>query len=260
MRFGNCVDLAQIVREGSKIIQQMMTARFDFLEANLTTLAQATEAEFAAIKRLIAGVPMDVPVCNCMFPGAIRIVGEERNAEQIHEYLDKAFARAAELGVTKVILGSDKSRQQEEGRDQQTAYREFIDVLGECVVPVCSKYAITVLIEPLRKPCNFINTLEDGMRVVRGVDSPRVKLMADTLHVMTSGETPKYIHEIQHVHVSDWNRALPEFGYSSELTAVLRGIHSGGYAGDFSFETRGANDDESLLRALLLLKQKLGAQ
>lgn len=263
MRFGNCVDLVAAAKGDRRVVDWMMGAKFDFLEANLTSLARATEAEFQAAKALAEESGMPVPVCNCMFPRDIRIAGGDQQPAAIREYVDSAFLRASALGVKKVVLGSDKSRQLPDGYDQDRAYAEFIDVVKECVVPYCEKYAITVVIEPLRKPCNFINTLPDGMRVVRGVNSPWVMLLADTIHMITSGENPDYVREIcgflRHVHVSDWNRALPEFGYSSELTGVLRAIRLSGYDGDFSFEASAGKTDQSLQRALILLKQKLGA-
>ena len=99
------------------------------------------------------------------------------------------------------------------------------------------------------------------MRVVRGVDHPQVRLLADTIHVMTSRENIACVREfmpfIRHVHVSDWERELPEFTYSSELTALLREIKQSGYDGDYSFEARPGRDEKGSQRALLLLQQKL---
>ncbi len=262
MRFGNCVDLIAAARNNSPTIARMKAAKFDYIEASLQSIARATEEELAAAKALADRYELPVPVCNGMFPGDVRLVADERNDDAIRAYVDDAFRRASVLGVKKVVLGSDKARQLPDGYDMDTAYEEFIDMIKKCVVPYCEQYGITVVIEPLRNPpCNFINTLPDGMRIVRGVNSPWVQLLADSIHMMSSGEDPAYVHEVrdclQHVHVSDWDRALPEFGYSSELTAVLREIKKSGYDGDFSFEARVGSGETCLHRALLTLRAKL---
>ena len=264
MRFGDCLNIVAAVNSGNlHVVELVKKNKFDFIEPSLTAIAQATDAEFAATKKYLQEKGICTPVCNGMFPKEIRLTADGVDFGKISAYVDHAFARAKEIGVEKVVLGSDKSRQLPDGYDQDKAYEEMIAAVKNCVVPYCEKYGIVVMIEPLRRPCNFINTLKDGMRVVYGVNHPMVKLLADTIHMITSGEDPTYVQEIKdyilHVHVSDWNRALPEFGYSPELTAVLREIKRSGYNGTFSFEANAPENDFQLQRSLLLLKQKLGA-
>ena len=97
--------------------------------------------------------------------------------------------------------------------------------------------------------------------VVNGVNHPRVQLLADTIHMITSGEDPAciqtFLPSIRHVHVSDWERRLPQFGYSPELTAVIRNLALSGYDITCSFEVKQSDDDLALQRALLLLKAAL---
>ena len=264
MLFGECLNVVAVANGGDqRVLNLTKKAKFDFVEGNLTAIAQATDGEFEATKAFVRDQGLCVPVCNCMFPKEIRLTAEGVDFGRISAYVDHAFARAGQLGVEKVVLGSDKSRQLPDGYDMDKAYEEMTAAVKRCIVPACEKYGIMVLIEPLRRPCNFINTLRDGMRVVLGADHPRVKLLADTIHMITSGEDPTYVHEIRdyirHVHVSDWNRALPEFGYSPELNRVLREIRLSGYDGSFSFEAVAPENDFQLQRSLLLLKQKLGA-
>lgn len=261
MRIGCCLDLTKDARQGFAQAKQLLAAGFDFLEANLTSLATIPQEEYEALKAAVNALGLPVPACNCMLPKEIRIVSPDVDEAALHEYVERAFSRAAGVGVEKAVLGSDKSRQLPPEADQDAAYGEFIAMVRKHVVPACEKYGITVVIEPLRVPCNFINTLADGMRVVRGVDHPQVRLLADTIHVMTSRENIACVREfkpfIRHVHVSDWERELPEFTYSSELTALLREIKQSGYDGDYSFEARPGRDEKGSQRALLLLRQKL---
>ena len=262
MLFGSCINIvAAACGDKRPIADYIKQSKFDFMEANLTALKQATEEEYKATRAFLDSFGLPVPVSNSMFPKEIRLTAEGVVPQKVKDYLEIAFSRAHEIGIRKAVLGSDKSRQLPDGYSQDKAYEEMIFIVREAVVPMAEKYDITVLIEPLRRPCNFINTLEDGMRVVNGVNHPKVQLLADTIHMITSGEDPKYVHtitdHIRHVHVSDWNRALPQFGYSPELSAVLRELKAAGYADTFSFEANEPKDRFELQRSLLLLKQKL---
>lgn len=262
MKFGNCVDLIAVVRTGAnECIEAMDKAGFNFIEANLTSISTATKEELRKAKELLETYALPIPVCNCMFPKDIRIAGSDKNPKRVWDYVANVFPRARELGVEKVVLGSDKSRQLPEGYPSDQAYDEFIDLVGENILPLCEKNDMVVMIEPLRKPCNFINTLADGMRIVRGVGSPYIRLIADTIHMITSGEDPTYVHnivqDIFHVHVSDWERDLPVYRYSPELTAVLREIKASGYSGDYSFEAAPPKTEDDLQKARILLYQKM---
>jgi len=258
MLFGNC---ANIIAQDGEALRRMKAAGFDFVEANLTAIAQAPDAAFDEACALVRAVGLSVPVCNCMFPSDVRIAGGDQNPEIVTAYLGGAFARAKRLGVQKVVLGSDKSRNLPAGYPEERGYADLIDIVRRCVVPACERHGITALIEPLRRPCNLINTLQEGMRVVRAADSPFVRLIADSIHVMTSGEDMDDLirlkQDVLHVHISDWNRALPEFGYSSELTRFLNAMVAAGYDGTVSFEAGRGRDAFGLQRALLLLRQKL---
>ena len=265
MRFGNCLNLVPPANGGDRrILDLTLKAGFDYVEAGLSELARAADAEFDAVRRLCADLGLTVPVCNGMFPPDIRLTADGADFDRIRAYTDGAFARAKCLGVEKVVLGSDKSRRLPEGYAAEAGFADMIRVVKECIAPLCEKHGITVLIEPLRRPaCNFLNTLADGMRVVDGVDHPQVQLIADTIHMIHSGEDPdsinRYLPHLLHVHVSDWERRLPQYGFSRELTPVIRTLALSCYDGDYSFEVRPDPDDLALQRALLLLKAALGA-
>lgn len=258
MRFGTYVN---INTEDEVRLKQIKDFGFDYIEPGLADIYEAEETNFDRLVAFLTSIDLSVTACNCMFPSEIRITGEDRQPEKIKEYLEVAFSRASRLNVKKVVLGSGSSRSLPDGYPQDKGYDDIISVVRECVIPACEKYGITVTIEPLRHPCNLINTLSDGMRVVVAVHHPQIRLLADSLHMMSSGEDMddiiRFVEPLQHVHVCDKDRLLPEFAYSSELTNFLDTLKASGYDGDVSFEANIHSGPFGLQRALLLLKQKL---
>lgn len=262
MLFGNCTDLAQIAKGNTKPYLSIVESGFDYAEVQLAQVADLTEAQFNEVCAFVEKNPIPLRACNCMFPGEIRLVGPEVNDAQIAEYLEMAFARMKRMGADRVVLGSGKAREVPDGYDMEQAYDEFSAMLRRVVVPACEKFGVLVLIEPLRNPpVNFINTLADGMKVVRKVDSKWVQLLADTIHMMSSGEDPEeicaYSENMQHFHISDVARALPEEGYSPRLTELLAALKKSGYDGMISFEAAAPTQPDGLAKALQLLKKTM---
>jgi sugar phosphate isomerase/epimerase len=168
------------------------------------------------------------------------------------------------LGACKVVLGSNHARNIPDGYPEEQAYAEFIDLCRRVIAPIAAAEDVCVVIEPLRRPAsNFIITVADGLRVVAGADHPYIQVLADTIHMLTSGESPDILAQagahLRHIHVSDFERALPEDGYSSQLLRILNAVVDCGYRDTISFESQLGRNEKSLFLALNLLKQKLGA-
>ena len=106
---------------------------------------------------------------------------------------------------------------------------------------------------------NFILTLAEGAEAVRKIGSGRIGLLADTLHMIGSGEDPKQVVTgqfglIRHVHISEPQRVMPVNAYSPECLAFVRAFAAAGYDGTICFETKCA-DYADLAAALKTLKE-----
>jgi sugar phosphate isomerase/epimerase len=115
--------------------------------------------------------------------------------------------------------------------------------------------------EPLRADaCNFINTLADGMRVVNDVKSDKIKLLADTIHMMSNSDNPQDIlnfkDDLKHIHIAELARVMPEESYSDYITTVLGNLKTIGYDGTISFESKNGEGLQSMKKALALLKSQ----
>ena len=184
MRIGCCLDLTKDARQGFAQAKQLLAAGFDFLEANLTSLATIPQEEYEALKAAVNALGLPVPACNCMLPKEIRMRSSPGVDEAaLHEYVERAFSLARRASAWKRLCWA--AINPVSFLRKRIRMRPTMNSSPWCVsmwFPPVKNTESPVVIEPLRVPCNFINTLADGMRVVRGVDHPQVRLLAGITH------------------------------------------------------------------------------
>ncbi len=80
---------------------------------------------------------------------------------------------------------------------------------------------VTLMLEPVnRYECDFINSVEEGVALLKQVDRANFKLMPDVFHMniedITIGdELVKYIQHIAYIHLADSNRLAPGQGHTN---------------------------------------------
>ena len=96
-------------------------------------------------------------------------------------------------------------------------------------------------LEPINKlQCDFINTIEEGLDMVRKVDSDNFKLMVDIFHMnIEEPSVEKSIEEAKeyliHVHICDSNRYPPGYGHIN-FKSVIKALEKNNYRGFLSAE------------------------
>jgi len=261
MRYGFCTDFASKKKDSVDydLLCRIKQAGFDFAEIPLQLIVSLTEEEFEELIARSKEIGLANDVCCNFFPASVRLTGPEVDYEVIGNYLKIAFERASLLGVKKIIFGSCPARNLPEGFPEEEGYKQIVSLLNEYIIPLCKKYDIMVAIEPIRSgPCNFIITLPDGMKVVNQVNSPYVTLLADAMHMAYENEDPDHINEyfgsINHVHIANIDRILPEDAYCSIVEQVIKNLAKNGYDKTISFESKDGKGLESMIKALKLLK------
>ena len=259
MRYGMCTDIATKTRSEVEysLLERIAEAGFDYVEFPLMMIETLDDSEF---DKLLSELDRLGLACDCScnyFPGRIKVVGPNANREEIETYLVKAMGRAARMGVKKIVFGSNNSRNLPDGEGIEQGYDELCGMLEESVVPFCRKYGITIVMEPIRRQsANFIITLSDGKKVVDRVGEPEILLLADLMHMNYNGEDPETLRDVigvlRHVHICEWDRVLPEDGYSSFLRHCLDVLKDLNYDETISFESK----DGDLKKALKQLKQE----
>lgn len=264
MKYGFCKEFSTPLKTevDYDLIRMIKEAGFDFVEMRAMLVASLSDDEFEKLASTLEELELGCE-CSCaLFPKTIRVTGKDADTAVIAEYLDKTFARLKRLGAKKVVFGSAPARALDEETTQDMGYEQTAKLCRDVIVPACEKYDITVVMEPLRaSACNFINTLSDGMRVVKAVNHPRIQLLADTIHMMANEDNPEDVinfkDNLKHVHIAEMERMLPENEYSEFVQTVIGNLVSTGYEGTISFETKNGEGLESMKKALALLKKSL---
>ena len=243
IRFGACVG------KDTDKIAALKKAGFDYAEVSLSALAAMSDEEFETFSAKTAAIGMHVEATNGFFPAELRLVGADVDLNAITAYTEKAFNRAAWLGVRVCVLGSGKSRAIPEGLDRSTAEQQFVHVLRLCG-DIAKKYGIIIAVEPLRTAeCNFINTVRDGLEICARTAHPNVRCLADFYHVFMNSESLDAIagagEMLVHTHIA---RANPDRLYphceedENACKQWAQALRDCGYSGRMSLEG-GSGDD-----------------
>lgn len=120
------------------------------------------------------------------------------------------------------------------------AQKRLIRSLSE-LAPYLEKCGVTTLLEATNHTESSIAcTLDETLAILKQVDSPYVKLLADTYH-MNIEEPPVlqslYTHAgaFGHLHISDDNRAFPGLG-SLDFASFYQALYEIGYKGGVAIE------------------------
>ena len=235
----------------------------DYIEEGVRSflVPDRPDAEFQAKLDLLKGSPLPIRACNGFLPETLKSVGPEARHDEIAAFAETAFRRAREAGVRFIVFGSSGSRNIPEGFDRAAARGQFIGLLRR-LGPVAGKYGIVVALEPLRRAeCNFINTVTEGAAIVREVNDPAIRLLADIYHMLCEDEGPAAIVAagplLVHCHIAEEDGRTPPGVHGQDFTPYLEALRRIGYAGGISFEGRFTDLASELPAAVKTLEAQL---
>ena len=152
------------------------------------------------------------------------------------------MSRAAALGGKICVIGSGGSRKIPDEFDFDAGYDQFAKVLS-IAGDIAAEYGITIVVEPLQADeTNLINTVEQGIEIVKKVNKSNVKALADFYHVYRSGETLDAIRHndgwLAHLHLARANddREMPYDEDISKIEEWANAVKESGYTGNLSLE------------------------
>jgi D-psicose/D-tagatose/L-ribulose 3-epimerase len=149
----------------------------------------------------------------------------------------------AELGGTVLVHGSPAQRSVAPGGDAEAAWDRAREAFA-AVAEAAGKAGVTYCIEPLSpRETNFINTVEDAVRMVKAVDHPAFRTMIDTSAAGSTEKAPvaDLIDQwlpagmVAHVQVNDRNRRGPGEG-TDRFAPVFAALQRQGYDGVVAIE------------------------
>lgn len=256
MKYGVCIDYkrAQMVKE----------LGFDYIEPMLSVVADYSDEEFEVCKNTLESLGLKAECFNALFFGDIKIIGANVNKSLIKDYLQKAFDRAKILGAETIVFGSGKARSTQDGYTKEECFEALVDIC-RFIGDIASEYGITIVIEPLcRQETDMINTVAEGIDLVKRVNHQNFKCLADMYHVDCSGETLEAVETagtlLHHFHARDvvvkGNKT--ELLNATHLERWVKSLKSIGYNNRISLEFK-ADHGENLARDVLTVRKLLNA-
>jgi sugar phosphate isomerase/epimerase len=247
---------------GYKDGEVLANAGFSFIEENVQSFLVPTkgEEEFDQILQASKSSPLPIQAFIIFLPGSLKSVGPNALHAEILNYAEVVFRRAQKAGGRLVVFGSSGSRSVPEGFSREEATKQMI-VLGKLLGPIAAKYDVTVVLESLNtKECNFINNLTEAGEIVKAVNHPNYRLLADIYHMKMEGEGPEsilnYGHLIKHVHVAEKEgRAVPGT-HGEDLSLYYQALKLSGYEGLISLESRWENMENQAAKAIETIKKQ----
>ena len=156
------------------------------------------------------------------------------------DYFCELVNFCADVGGTRMIVGSPKQRNMLPGVSPEQAWDWTIETFGDAVVQATAR-EVTICFEPLGPAeTNFINTAAEALDLVRQLPSPNFKIILDVKAMSSESKSiPQIIREswphFAHFHANDPNLKGPGFGKVNfkPIAAALKEV---GYSGFVSVE------------------------
>jgi len=161
---------------------------------------------------------------------------------QTQEYIEALIHFCADLGGKILVHGSPHQRTIQEGWNAKDSW-DYAKETFRVSLKAAQQRNVIYCIEPLAPALtNFINTVEEAIRLVKEIRHPNFKMVFDCRSASASEKslTGALIRALEsgylrHVHVNDANGMGPGFG-ETEFLPVLRTLMKNGYRGYISVE------------------------
>ena len=243
---------------------ELITAnKYAFIEANALSFLIPREEDATFEKHLAIAKKTATPIysTNVLFPGDIRLTGEGVDTAAIARHVEVAMRRAEQTGIKIVALGSGGARQVPDGFPYKEARKQFIEVC-RVMGNIAQRHGITITVEPLNSgENNFINTVAEGLAIVKEVDHPNVRLLADIFHMMREGESPESIvlagDYLRHCHIAEKESRTPPGVAGDDFTPYLKALKQISYKGNIAIECRWEDWEKELPIAIAELKRQI---
>lgn len=165
---------------------------------------------------------------------------DEKIRKATQDYLIQLIHFCGDLGGKRMVVGSPKQRNVMEGHTLEETWRWTKEVLRACM-PAAAERGVVLSIEPLdSEQTNFINTAEEGVRLVNEINHPNFRLMLDVRATVLQDkvmeeEIRAYSKWLVHIHANDANGRGPGFG-DVDFAPIAKALKETGYQGYVSVE------------------------
>lgn len=253
MHFGVCGD--------PRVASVAARESYDFAEWTVAELLKPREpeSEFRAALNEVRGAEIPYPVLNQFIPGDLKITGPDVGFTELREYVTVACKRAEQAQVEVIVFGSGGARQVPEGFDAQLAHEQLVTFCS-MAAPIAGDHGVTIVVEPLCvAACNVLNTVSECAALVREVSHPSFRLLVDAYHLMKDGDSyddiVAHAELLSHAHIATPANRLTPGAEPCDFAQFFAALATGGYDQRISIESRIADPEKELRKALLLMRR-----
>jgi sugar phosphate isomerase/epimerase len=224
MKFALCNEMF----EGWPMAEVCSTAKrlgYDGIEIAPFTLAasadQVSAEQRKEVRQAIADNGLETVGLHWLFAGPAGLhmtTNDDKTWGRTRDYLSCLLDLCSDLGGEVLVLGSPKQRSLVDGQTMEGAWKRAVELLGS-VLDKAGKLDLNICLEPLStKETDFINTVAEGMRMVRQINHPNLKIHLDVKAMCSEGTPVTDIirsvkaEDIGHFHVNDSNLYGPGMG------------------------------------------------
>jgi sugar phosphate isomerase/epimerase len=163
--------------------------------------------------------------------------------KKTQSYLKALIDLCGDLGGKVLVHGSPQQRTVKEGWEPAEAWKRAQETFQICAAAAQSRDVFYCLEALTTADTNFINTIDEALRMVTEIDHPNFQTMFDcrSIHASVGSELPAVLRralatgKLRHVHVNDPNGRGPGFG-DLQFTSLLKILHEADYSGYISVE------------------------
>ena len=246
-----------------KNVPVLKQAGCSYVEIGINSFLMPEQDDDAFGENLKEALASELPIYagNVFFPGSIKLVGPDADLEATVRYAEVAMKRAKQIGIQIFVLGSGGSRRIPDDFDSAKATAQFIDLCKQIAL-LGEKYGIVVVIEPLRQQeTNFIHTVRQGTEIVRAVDHPNVRVLADFYHMACEDEDAQAIVEagdlLYHCHIAEKAERTAPGIKGDDFTPYFMALKEINYKGSISLECNWKNFEEEVTPAVVEMRRQI---
>ncbi len=170
--------------------------------------------------------------------------------KKTQNYLKELVDLCADLGGSILVHGSPQQRNIRENWDPAETWKLARETFQICAEAAQSRDVYYCLEALTTADTNFINTMDQALRMVDEIGHPNFQTMLDcrSIYASTKSELPRVLEEtletgkLKHVHVNDPSGRGPGFG-ELQFAPLLKTLHAADFPGYISVEVFDFNPD-----------------
>lgn len=184
----------------------MKAAGADFIEAHVQAFLKPMDTAWTPeVAPEALALPVDA--YNCFLPGNLPVVGPAVNLDAVRSYVERACARARQMGSSVIVFGSGGARKVPDGWPREKGEEQLVESM-RVIGPVAKAAGITVVMEPLnRGETNLLNSTAEGLGYIRRAAAPGIAILADFYHFTLEKEPLDDLDRagplLAHVHMAE---------------------------------------------------------